>query len=117
MKRANLKQEFHGEPDMAAEGIAVSGQGPDEVTIGITRGTLTLRVPPEVPDNRVLSKEYLDQFLQCVFELEDGSELTIILNEDRDGVDVRRATRAELDRANKDTSRLDAEKSPRAGKT
>ncbi len=114
MKRANLKQEFHGEPDMAEEGAAVSGLGPDEVTIDIKGGTLTLRVPSDVPDNRVLDKEYLEQHLQLVVELEDGSELTVILSEDRDGVDVRRETRAQIEQARKTTSRLEAEKSPRA---
>ncbi len=114
MRRANLKQEFHGEPDMAEEGTAVSGQGPDEVTLDINRGTLTLRVPAHVPDNQVVNKEYFDQFVQCVFELEDGSEITIILNEDRDGVDVRVQTVTEIERERKSTSRLAAEKSPRA---
>lgn len=91
MKRVNLKQEFHGEPDMAEEGIAVAGLGPDEVQIGITEGSLTLRVPSTIPDDEVISKEYLDRYLECVLKLEDGNELTIILNEDRDGVDVRLA--------------------------
>ncbi len=114
MKRANLKQEFHGEPDMAEEGSAVSGIGPDEVTIDIKRGTLTLRAPSDVPDNHVLDKEYLEQHLQLVVELEDGSELTIILSEDRDGVDVRHETRDQVEKERKSTSRLKAEKSPRA---
>ncbi len=113
MKRANLKQEFHGEPDMAEEGAAVSGIGPDEVTIDIKGGTLTLRTPAEVPDNHVLDKEYLEQHLQLVVELEDGSELTVILSEDRDGVDVRRETRDQIEQQKKTTSRLKAEKSPR----
>lgn len=89
MKRVNLKQEFHGESDMAEEGIAVAGEGPDEVQIEIKRGSLTMRVPSAVPDDQVVSKEFLDRYLECVLELEDGSELSIILNEDRDGVDVR----------------------------
>ena len=66
MKRANLKQEFHGEPDMAEEGAAVSGLGPDEVTIDIKGGTLTLRAPSDAPDDRVLDKDYLEQHLQLV---------------------------------------------------
>lgn len=90
MKRTNLKQEFHGEPDMAEEGSAVSGLGPDEVTFEIRGGTLTVRAPSEVADDRVLDNEYLEQYMQLVVVLEDGSELTVILNEDRDGVDVRR---------------------------
>ncbi len=116
MKRANLKQEFHGEPDMAQEGTQVYGIGPDDITLDITRGTLTLRVPADVPDNQVVDKKYFEQHLQCVFELEDGSEVTIILSEDRNGVDVRVETPSQLEREHKTVSRLEAEKSPRAEK-
>ncbi len=112
MKRANLKQEFHGEPDMAEEGASVSGIGPDEITIDIKGGTLTLRTPSDVPDNHVLDKEYLEQHMQLVLVLEDGSELTVILTEDRDGVDVRRETRDQIKA--KSASRLEAQKSSRA---
>ncbi len=113
MKRVNLKQEFHGEPDSAMEGIEASGLGPDEVTVEIRRGNLTLRVPSDVPDDRVIDKRFLDQHLQCVLELEDGSELTIILSEDRDGVDVRLETRRAMQGEQKSASRLAAERSPR----
>jgi hypothetical protein len=74
---------------MAQEGLAVSGEGPDEVTITIKRGVLKLRVPGTVPDNRVISKEYMDQFMQAVLELEDGSELTIVLDSATDLADTR----------------------------
>lgn len=98
MRRTNLKQEFHGEPDMAEEGSEVSGLGPDEVSFEIRGGTLTVRAPSEIADNRVLDNEYLEQYMQLVVELEDGSELTVILNEDRDGVDVRRETPDQIKR-------------------
>ncbi len=114
MKRATLKQEFHGEPDMAQEGAQVAGSNPDEVTVQVKVGTLTLRVPADVPDDRALGKEYLEQHLQFVLELEDGSEMTVILSEDRDGVDVRRETRDQIQQERKSRSRLEAEKSPRA---
>lgn len=113
MKRANLKQEFHGEPDMAEEGSAVSGLGPDEVTVDIKGGTLTLRTPSDTPDNRVMDDEYLEQYLQLVVELEDGSELTVTLDEDRDGVDVRRESREQVQQRNKSASRPAADQSPR----
>ncbi|MGE5139154.1 MAG: hypothetical protein ACM3JD_06830 [Rudaea sp.] len=113
MKRANLKQEFHGEPDMAEEGTEVSGLGPDEVTVDIKRGNITLRVPSTVPDDQVVDAKYFEQYVQCVFELEDGSQITIILNEDRDGVDVRVESPQQLARERETASRLEAEKSPR----
>ena len=111
MKRVNLKQEFHGEPDMANEGIEASGVGPDEVNVEIRRGTLILRVPSDVPDDQVLDKRFLDQHLECVVELEDGSELSIILSEDRDGVDVRLVPK-DVAGEQKSASRLHAERSP-----
>ncbi len=114
MERVNLKQAFHGEPDHADQGLGVEATGYDEVTVGVRRGTFTLRVPSNVPDSRVISREFLDQFMQLVVQLEDGSELTIILGEDRDGVDVRLITPREMANELKTESRLEAERSPRA---
>ncbi len=114
MKRVNLKQAFHGEPDMEQEGTGVSGIGPDEVTVEIRGGTLTLRVPSAVGDDQVIDRKYLDQHVEAVLELEDGSELSIILSEDRDGVDVRLEKPEQMGREQKNASRLAAEKSPRA---
>ncbi len=82
MERVSLRQEFHGEPDMEQEGTAAYGKGPDEVTVEVTRGKLKFRVKPEVPDDQVISRDNLEGFLQLVLELEDGSELTVIVNED-----------------------------------
>ena len=89
MERVGLRQAFHGEPDMAEEGLAVAGQGPDQVTIQIKSGKMSLRVPNFVPDDRVISKEFMDDFMQLVLELEDGSELTVILDSSSDMVDTR----------------------------
>ena len=73
MRRVSLLQEFHGEPDMDQEGLEVAGVGPDEVTIDVKQGILKLRVPIETPDNDVISKKFLDRFVEAILELEDGS--------------------------------------------
>lgn len=95
MRRVSVMQEFHGEPDMDQEGLEVAGVGPDEVTIDVKQGLLKLRVPIETPDNDVISKKFLDRFVEVILELEDGSELTIIIGEERDGIDIRLLTSAE----------------------
>ena len=85
MERVALRQTFHGESD--AEG---SGErGPDQVHVHVKSGTLELRVPADIPDHRVISKENIDQFMQLVLELEDGSELVVIMEAATDLVDTR----------------------------
>ena len=49
-----------------------------------SRGKLILRVPNTVPDDQVITKENMDQFMQLVLELEDGSELNVTLNSETD---------------------------------
>ena len=84
MQRVGLRQAFHGEPDMAQDGAAVVGKGPDQVIITVKDGTLVLRVNSDVPDNQVLSPENLNGFLELTLELEDGSQLTVTVNADQD---------------------------------
>jgi hypothetical protein len=89
MERVSLRQAFHGEPDMEQEGLATDERGPDQVLVKVKGGTLELRVPSTMPDDAVLCKENMDDFLQLVLELEDGSELTVILEAATDLVDTR----------------------------
>lgn len=95
MERVNLRTAFHGEPDNLEDGTGAEARGPDQVTLGIRGGTLILRVPADVPDNRVISKEFMDQFMQLVLELEDGSQLNITLDESTDLADTRLIPAAE----------------------
>lgn len=89
MERVSLRTAFHGEPDNLEEGAAGADKGPDQVTITIRGGKLLLRVPNTVPDDRVISKEFMDQFMQLVLELEDGSELNVTLDSEDDMADTR----------------------------
>lgn len=89
MERVSLRTSFHGEPDNEEEGAKAADQGPDEVTLGVKNGTIKLRVPNSTPDNQVISKEFMDQFLQIVLELEDGSELNVTLDSSSDMADTR----------------------------
>lgn len=85
MERVALRQAFHGESD--SEGTAE--RGPDQVHVRVKSGTLELRVPADLPDGQVISKENVDQFMQLVLELEDGSELIIVMEAATDLVDTR----------------------------
>lgn len=89
MERVNLRSAFHGEPDNLEEGMRSEAKGPDQVTVQIRGGSLILRVPAEVPDNQVISKEYMDEFMQLVLELEDGSQLNVTLDASTDLADTR----------------------------
>lgn len=84
MERVNLRSAFHGEPDQAVDGTQTEDKGPDQVTLDIKRGKLIMRVPNDVPDDQVITKEYMDQFMQLVLELEDGSELNVTLDSEND---------------------------------
>lgn len=84
MERVSLRSAFHGEPDSAVDGAQTEERGPDQVTLGIKRGKLIMRVPNDVPDDHVITKEYMDQFMQLVLELEDGSELNVTLDSETD---------------------------------
>ena len=88
MERVSLREAFHGEPDKTQEGTAVEGKGPDQVTVNVKGGRLILRVPNDVQDNDVIAKEFMDQFLQLILELEDGSELTVLVDDSDNLADV-----------------------------
>jgi len=84
MERVSLQSAFHGEPDNLEDGTRTEDKGPDQVTIQIKSGKFLLRVPNTVPDDKVISKDYMDQFMQLVLELEDGSELNVTLDSSED---------------------------------
>lgn len=88
MERVSLQTAFHGEPDNLADGARAEDRGPDQVTLTVKGGKLILRVPNTVPDDKVISKDYMDQFMQLVLELEDGSELNLTLDSSEDLVDT-----------------------------
>lgn len=89
MERVSLRQAFHGEPDMEQEGLATGERGPDQVLIKVNSGQLELRVPSTMPDDAVLCKENMDEFMQLILELEDGSELVVVIDTATDLVDTR----------------------------
>lgn len=99
MERVSLRQAFHGEPDTLDEGTHVQDNGPDQVTIQVKSGKMILRVPDTTPDNQVISKKFMDEFMQLILELEDGSELNLTLDAMSDLTDTRLIPAAERGRA------------------
>lgn len=99
MDRVSLRSAFHGEPDNDQEGAEAADRGPDQVTVQIKSGTLELRVPNTMPDDRVISKENVDEFMQLTLELEDGSQLVVLLDSSSDMADTRLIPAAERSRA------------------
>lgn len=99
MERVNLRSAFHGEPDNLEDGARAEDKGSDQVTIQIRGGNLVFRVPNDLADDQVISKEHMDQFMQLVLELEDGSQLNVTLDEGSDLVDTRLIPAAERGQA------------------
>jgi hypothetical protein len=89
MERVSLRTAFHGEPDMLEDGMRAQDRGPDQVTIEIKSGKVLLHVPNTLPDDQVISKKVMDEFLQLILELEDGSELNVTLDSGNGMVDTR----------------------------
>lgn len=88
MERVSLRTAFHGEPDNLEDGARAADRGPDQATIQIKSGKLILRVPNTVPDSDIICKEFMDQFMQLVLELEDGSQLNVTLDSSSNMVDT-----------------------------
>ncbi len=84
MERVSLRTAFHGEPDNLEDGARAADTGPDQVTLQVKGGKVLLRVPNTTPDDKVISKEFMDDFMQLILELEDGSELNVTLDSSTD---------------------------------
>src|SRR5512138_1079992 len=90
MKRVGLKQQFHGEPDSAEEGIAATVEADnDEVTLEVKKGTVGYRVPTDTPDDQVTQDRFLSGYIELDLTLEDGNVLRIEIAEGAQGVDAR----------------------------
>ncbi len=89
MKRVGLKQEFNGEPNPMEEGLAISVEEQDEVTLDVTGGTLSFIVPSDTPDHQVFQSQYFERYLNGVLKLENGLELNFWVNSGALGIDIR----------------------------
>ncbi len=88
MKRVSLKDQFHGEPNPNQEGIAAANGEMDQVNLNVTGGSLSFVVPSHVADEDVTNEEYLERFVNCSLQLENGAQLLIWINSGAHGVEV-----------------------------
>ncbi len=89
MKRIELKQEFHGEPDPCEEEWAVlEKEGKDEVVLDVVGGCVSLLAPSDVPDDQLMEHNLSDRYICCTLKLENGGELNIWINQDDNDFDV-----------------------------
>lgn len=89
MERVGLKQEFHGEPDPNQEGINAENEGFDQVALNIVGGIVEFIVPSQVPDDQVAQNTFIERFVRCQMQLENGAELMVWINAGSHGVDFR----------------------------
>lgn len=75
MKRYNLIQARGGEFSFGTEGLASEGEGSDVIELKIKRGTVSIVVPADLPDN--LARQECFKHITCMdIELEDGTHIT-----------------------------------------
>ncbi len=90
MKRIELKQEFHGEPDPCEEEwAALDANGKDEVVFDVVGGSISFMAPSDVPDDKLWENNLSDRYICCTLKLEGGAELCLWVNQDANDVDVR----------------------------
>jgi hypothetical protein len=88
MKRVSLKDQFHGEPDPNQEGIAATYGEKDQVILNVVSGAISFMVPSDVPDDEVTQDQYLERFVNCTLQLENGAQLLVWINSGSSGVEV-----------------------------
>lgn len=102
MKRVGLKEQFHGEPNPNQEGIAAVNNGNDQIILNIVGGAISFVAPSNVPDDEVTQEKYLERFINCTLQLENGAQLLIWINAGAHGVEVQvEPPRAETRRTRK----------------
>lgn len=79
MKRVNIKEAFVGEPDPNEEGINAVGNSNDAVELKVESGAITLIVPPNTADPKVMNKAV---GLQGELKLEGGRQVTFWIYEE-----------------------------------
>jgi hypothetical protein len=82
MRRRNIKQAFVGEGDPGQEGLAVEGEGQEDVEFQVVDGHVAVVVAAGTPDAEVFEKQL---FLHAELLLENGSRVTIGLQADTVG--------------------------------
>ncbi len=90
MRRIELKQEFHGEPDPCEEEWnALDLDGKDEVVFDVISGSVSFIAPSNVPDDKLFENNLSDRYLCCSLKLEGGAEVTLWINQDANDIDLR----------------------------
>ena len=79
MKRVNIKEAFVGEPNPNQEGLNAAESGNDAVEYKVESGAITLIVPPNVSDPKVMLKA---SGIQGELKLEGGRQVTFWIYED-----------------------------------
>ncbi len=76
MKRYNLIQARGGEFTCGTEGIAMEGEGNDVIEMKVVRGSVSIIVPADTPDDAVCDDCWFNTHTCLDIELEDGTHIT-----------------------------------------
>ncbi len=76
MKRYNLIQARGGEFTCGTEGIAMEGEGNDVIEMKVVRGSVSIIVQADTPDDQVCDDCWFSTHTCLDIELEDGTHIT-----------------------------------------
>lgn len=87
MKRVSLREPFHdGAEPQLPNGDAADGQ--DQVILNVVSGVLSFMAPSSVSDDEITQEQFLEHFVNCSLQLENGAQLLIWINSGAHGVEV-----------------------------
>lgn len=88
MKRISLKNQLHGDPNPNRESITTASAENDQVILNIVGGAISFVAPGSVPDDEVTQDKYLERYVNCTLQLENGAQLLLWINAGACGVEV-----------------------------
>jgi hypothetical protein len=88
MKRASLKGKLQEDSivNPGAPGGACAEN--DQIILNVVGGAVSFIAPEDVPDDEVTRDEYLDGFINCTLQLENGAQILVWINSGTSGVEV-----------------------------
>lgn len=88
MKRISSKSLFRGEADPNQEGTLTASEEHDQVILNVVGGAVSFVVPSNVADADVTQEKYLERFVNCTLQLENGAQILIWISAGTYGAEV-----------------------------
>jgi hypothetical protein len=89
MKRQSLKDPFQRQASNGGQGsFGRSAAETDQIILNVVGGAISFNAPGSVPDDEVTQSRYLEGFVNCTLQLENGAQILVWLSSGTGGVEV-----------------------------